>query len=91
MDKLPEVERLSESEKDAFIAALSVELPRLKARFSVLEAKPHEPRNVAHNSSVSPSHPPKASLPAAPRQERAARPVSAVRGVADLCTRTPTK
>jgi transposase len=67
MDKLPEVERLSASEKDALITALWVEVQRLKARLSVLEAKPHEPRKDAHNSSVPPSHTPKANLPAAPR------------------------
>src|SRR5207342_959712 len=31
------------------------------------EAKPHEPRKDAHNSSVPPSHTPTANLPAAPR------------------------
>ena len=70
MDKLPELERLAESEKDALIAALWAEVQRLKARLSVLEAKPHEPRKDAHNSSVPPSHTPKANLPAAPRPGR---------------------
>ena len=59
MDKLPELERLSEPEKDAFIAALWAEVQRLKARLAVLEAKPHEPHKDAHNSSVPPSHTPK--------------------------------
>jgi len=67
MDKLPEVERLSASEKDALITALWAEVQRLKARLSVLEAKPHEPRKDAHHSRVPPSHTPKANLPAAPR------------------------
>src|SRR4029453_15581842 len=67
MDKFPKVERLSESEKDALIAALWAEVQHLKARLSVLEAKPHEPRKDAHNSSIPPSHTPKANLPAAPR------------------------
>jgi transposase len=67
MEKLPEVERLSASEKDALITALWAEVPRLKARLSVLEATPHEPRKDAHHASVPPSHPPKANLPAAPR------------------------
>ena len=67
MDKLPELERLSASEKDALIAALWAEVQRLKARLSVLEATPHEPRKDAPNSSIPPSHTPKANLPAAPR------------------------
>ena len=67
MDKLPEVECLSESEKDALITALWAEVQHLKAKLSVLEAKPREPRKDSHNSSVPPSHPPKANLPAAPR------------------------
>jgi transposase len=67
MDKLPDLERLSEAEKDALIAALWAEVQRLNARLSVLEAKPREPRKDAHNSSVPPSHTPKANLAAAPR------------------------
>jgi transposase len=67
MDKLPDLERLSAAEKDALIAALWAEVQRLKARLSVLEAKPREPRKDAHNSSVPPSHTPKANLAAAPR------------------------
>jgi transposase len=67
MDKLPELGRLSESEKDALIAALWAEVQRLKARLEALEAKPHEPRKDAHNSSVPPSHTPKANLWRGPR------------------------
>ena len=67
MAKLPEVERLSASEKDALMAARWAEVQRLNARRSVLEAKPHEPRKEAHHSSVPPSHTPTATLPAAPR------------------------
>ena len=49
MDKLPELERLSESAKDALITALWAEVQRLQGRLSGLEAKPHEPRKEAHN------------------------------------------
>ena len=69
MDKLPKLEHLSESEKDALITALWAEVQRLKARLAALEGKPQEPRKDAHNSSVPPSHSPKANLPAAPRTE----------------------
>jgi transposase len=67
MDKLPELERLSELEKDALIAALWAEVQRLKARLAGLEAKPREPRKDAHNSSVPPSQTPKANLSTDPR------------------------
>ena len=67
MDKLPELARLSESEKDALIAALWAEVQRLQARLAALEAKPPEPRKDAHNSSVPPSHSPKANRPTGPR------------------------
>lgn len=66
MDKLPELERFSEPEKDALIATLWAELQRLKARLAALEAKPREPRKDAHNSSVPPSQTPKANLPIGP-------------------------
>jgi transposase len=66
MDKVPELERVSEPEKDALMAALWAELQRLKARLAALEAKPREPRKDAHNSSVPPSHTPKANLPTGP-------------------------
>jgi transposase len=66
MDKLPELERLSEPEKDALIAALWAELQRLKARLAALAAKPRELRKDAHNSSVPPSHTPKVNLPTGP-------------------------
>jgi uncharacterized small protein (DUF1192 family) len=61
MNKLPELDRLSEPEKDALIAALWAEVQRLKARLEGLEAKAHEPRKDAHNSSVPPSHTPNVS------------------------------
>jgi transposase len=67
MDTRPERGRLSESEKDALIAALWAEVQRLKARLGALEAKPHEPRKDAHHSSVPPSHTPKANLSRGPR------------------------
>lgn len=67
MDKLPELDRFSESEKDALITALWAEVQRLKARLAALEAKPHEPRKDAHHSSVPPSQTPKANLPTGPR------------------------
>lgn len=67
MDKLPELERLSELEKDALITALWAEVQALKARLATLEAKSQEPRKDAHNSSVPPSHTSKANLPTGPR------------------------
>ena len=68
MDMLPELGRLSEPEKDALIAVLWAEVQLLKARLVVLEAKPHEPRKDAHNSSVPPSQTPKPNhSPESPR------------------------
>jgi transposase len=67
MDKLPELARLSESEKDALITALWAEVQLLKARLATLEAKPHAPGKDAHNSSVPPSKTPKPNLPTGPR------------------------
>ena len=67
MDKLPKLERLSEPEKDALIMALWAEVQRLKARLAALEAKSQEPRKDAHNSSVPPSHTPKANRSPGPR------------------------
>jgi transposase len=67
MDKLPELERLSEPEKDALITALWAEVQLLKARLAALEAKAQAPRKDAHNSSVPPSRTPKANLPPGPR------------------------
>src|SRR2546421_12044064 len=67
MDKLPELARLPESEKDALMAALWAEVQRLNARLAALEAKPPAPRKDAHKSSVPPSHSPKANRPTGPR------------------------
>jgi transposase len=67
MDKLPELDHLSESEKDALITALWAEVQRLKARLAALESQPHEPRKDAHNSSVPPSQTAKPNLPTGPR------------------------
>jgi len=61
MDNLPELERLSESEKDALILALWAEVQRLKTQLAALEAKSHKPRKDAHNSSVPPSQTPKSN------------------------------
>jgi transposase len=67
MDQLPELERLSEPEKDALITALWAEVQHLKARLTAREAQPPEPRKDAHHSSVPPSHRPKANRPPGPR------------------------
>jgi transposase len=67
MDKLPELGRLSELEKDALIAALWAEVQQLKTQLAALEGKPHEPRKDAHNSSVPPSHTLKANRSRGPR------------------------
>jgi transposase len=69
MAKLPDLERLSASEKDALIAALWAEVQRLTARLAVLEAKTQEPRKDAHNSSVPPSHTTKPNRASGPRTE----------------------
>jgi transposase len=66
MDKLPELERLSEPEKDALILTLWTEVQRLQSRLAALEAKSHEPRKDAHNSSVPSSQTPKANLSTGP-------------------------
>jgi hypothetical protein len=49
MDKLPELERLSEPEKDALIVTLWAEVQRLRTRLADLEAKRHEPVKDARN------------------------------------------
>ena len=67
MDKRPELERVSEPEKDALMTALWAEVQHLKARLAALEAKPPEPRKDAHHSSVPPSHSPKANRLPGPR------------------------
>src|SRR5262245_38597920 len=66
MDKLPELDRLSASEKDALIRALWTEVQGLNARLAALESKPHEPRKDAHNSSVPPAQTPQPNLPTSP-------------------------
>ena len=43
MDKLPDLERLSDQEKDALIVALWAEVQRLQTRLAELEAKLQEP------------------------------------------------
>jgi transposase len=67
MDKLPELERLSEPDKDALIAALWAEVQTLKARLAALEAKQYEPRKDAHNSSIPPSRTLKVNRSPSPR------------------------
>jgi transposase len=67
MDQLPDLERLSEPDKDALIAALWAEVQTLKARLAALEAKQHEPRKAAHNSSMPPSRTLKVNRSSSPR------------------------
>jgi transposase len=67
MDQLPDLERLSEPDKDALIAALWAEVQTLKARLAALEAKQHEPRKDAHNSSIPPSRTLKVNRSSRPR------------------------
>jgi transposase len=69
MEQLPALERLSEPEKDALIAALWAEVQRLNARLAALEAKAQAPRKNAHNSSVPPSQSPKPNRSLRPRTE----------------------
>jgi transposase len=68
MDKLPELERLSDQAKDALIAALWGEVQRLRAEVAALTAKLREPAKDARNSSLPPSKTPKANTPARSRQ-----------------------
>jgi transposase len=67
MDKLPELERLSEPEKDALILALWAEGQRLNTRLAALAATAHEPRKDAHTASVPPSQTPKPNRAPGPR------------------------
>src|SRR2546426_12752447 len=69
MDTLPELERLSEREKDALIVALWAEVQRLRTRLADLEAKLHAPGKDARNSSMPPSKRRKVNTPARPPQE----------------------
>jgi transposase len=68
MDRPPELERLSEQEKDTLILALWAEVRRLQTRMAELEAKLQEPVKDARNSSVPPSHTRKANIPPRPPQ-----------------------
>ena len=49
------------------MTALRAEVQHLKARLTALEVKPPKPRKDAHQSSVLPSHSPKATRPTGPR------------------------
>jgi transposase len=66
MDTLPDLERLSEREKDALIIALWAEVQRLQTRVDELEARLRVPVKDARNSSVPPSHTRKANPPPRP-------------------------
>jgi transposase len=68
METLPELDRLSASDKDALIAVLWAEIQRLRTRIMELEAKQHEPVKDARNSSIPPSQTRKANTPARPPQ-----------------------
>ena len=68
METLPELDRLSASDKDALIAVLWAEIQRLRTRIMELEAKQYEPVKDARNSSVPPSQTRKANTPARPPQ-----------------------
>jgi transposase len=67
MDSLPDLTRLSEQDKEALIAALWVEVQRLRARLAAFAAKQQEPVKDAHNSSVPPSRTHKTNVPPGPR------------------------
>jgi transposase len=68
METLPELDRLSALEKDAFLIALWAEGQRLRTRMAELEATLQGPVKDARNSSVPPSHTRKANPPARPPQ-----------------------
>jgi len=81
MDMLPDLERLSEHEKDALVVALWAVVQGLRTRVAELEAKRHELVKDARNSSVPPSHTRKANTLHAHRRACVARPASVVPGV----------
>jgi transposase len=63
MDKLPNLEQVSEQAKDALMVAWWAEVQRLRTRLTALEAKRREPRKDVRNSSVPPSHTLQANTP----------------------------
>jgi transposase len=67
MAKLSDLERLSEPDKEALMAALWAAVQTLNVRLAALEAKPYEPCKDAHHSSVPPSRPLKVNRSSSPR------------------------
>jgi transposase len=67
MDTLPDLAPLSDQEKEALIAALWTEVPRLRASLTAVEAKRQEPVKDAPHSSVPPSQTRPANRPTSPR------------------------
>jgi transposase len=63
MDQLPDLDQLSERQKDALIQVLWAETQALKAQIAQLESQLAGPKKGSHNSSVPPSKTPKASKP----------------------------
>jgi hypothetical protein len=90
-DTLPELERLSEQDKNALIVALWAAVQCLQTRVAELEAKLQEPVKDARKSSVPPSHTCKANPTIRHRRGGVARPVAVVRVVDAPCTPPPTK
>jgi transposase len=70
METLPQLEQLSEQEKDALIVALWAEVQHLRTRLADIEAKRHEAVKNAKNSSLPPSHTRQANAPARVPQGR---------------------
>lgn len=66
---LPDLSRLSSSEKDALIIALYEQVVALTARVAALEAKLKEPPKTPENSSVPPSKGQKAARPEKTKRE----------------------
>jgi hypothetical protein len=91
MDKLPDLERLSEQAKDALIVALWAAVQHLQTRVAELEAKLQEPVQDARHSSVPPSHTRQVTPLPVHRRGCVARPVSVVLVVDAPCTPTPTQ
>lgn len=65
-ETLPELDRLSASEKDALLIALWAEVQRLRSRIAELEAKLQEPVKDARKASIPPSHTRQAHSPTRP-------------------------
>ena len=82
MSQLPDLNYLSDAEKDALIRALWQRLDASERRIAELEAKLGEPPKTPDNSSVPPSKGQKANQPERPNGKARAMAVSVAEGAA---------